>query len=104
MIETFDRGAVGAMPGASMAKIYIEVYQAYINGNRKKAVDVHSKLLPILNHIRQNVEMIIHFEKCILARRGIIASSYCRHPGFASDDEMDRLFEMYYEEIEELLD
>ena len=103
MLETFDRGAVGAMPGASMAKLYIDIYRAYMDGEREKAFELHNKLLPILNHIRQNVEMIIHFEKCIMQRRGIIKSAYCRHPGFASDPEMDKLFELYYNQVEQYL-
>lgn len=99
IIETYDRGAVGCMPGASMAKIYVDIDRAYREGNREKAVELHNRLLPMLNHIRQNVDMIIHFEKKILARRGIIASDHCRHPEYVSDMETDALFEMYYEQI-----
>ena len=51
----------------------------------------------------QNVEEIIHYEKLILHRRSVIASAYCRHPGFASDEEMDKLFEMYYKQVEKYL-
>lgn len=103
MIETFDRGAIGAMPGSSMAELYLEIYHAYKRGELARAVALHDQLLPILNHIRQNVEMIIHYEKIILARRHIISTSYCRHPGFDADEEMDRLFETYYEPIGEIL-
>lgn len=103
MIETFLRGAVGAMPGCSMSEIYIKIYRLYQEGKLKDAVSLHSKLLPILNHIRQNVEMIIAYEKKILFKRGIIGSDYCRTPGFRGDPVMDSLFEMYYQEIESLL-
>ncbi len=101
IIETYDRGAVGCMPGASMAKLYVAIDNAYRSGDRDKAVELHSKLLlPMINHIRQSPDMIIHFEKKILARRGIIASSFCRHPEFVSDAESDALFEMFYRQIE----
>lgn len=103
MIEAFDRGAVGAMPGCSLSEIYIKIYRAYTQGRRDEAVLLHNRLLPLLNHIRQNVEMIIHFEKKILAVRGIIESEYCRGPEFTSDEEMDRLFFMYYDQIKDLL-
>lgn len=96
MIEAFDRGATGVMPGASMAKLYVSIYNEYFSGNKAKAIELHNVLLPMLNHIRQDVDMIIHFEKEILARRGIIASSYCRHPEYVSDSETDALFEIYY--------
>ena len=100
MLETFDRGAVGAMPGNSMCELYLKVYHAYMAGDRGAAFEAHGKLLPILNHIRQNVEMIIHYEKRILWKRGIIESPCCRKPGFSGDEEMDRLFEQYYAAIE----
>ena len=96
MIETFDRGAVGAMPGCSMFDLYLDVYNRYFAGDRAGAVEAHNFLLPILNHIRQNVEEIIHFEKKILKRRGIIASDFCRRPTFATDDVFERLFDEYY--------
>lgn len=103
MIEAFDRGAVGVMPGASMAKLYVSIYNAYFSGDKEKAVALHNELLPMLNHIRQDVDMIIHFEKEILARRGIISTGYCRHPEYVSDAETDELFEMYYKNIEKYL-
>lgn len=99
-IECFDRGAVGAMPGCSMFDIYLKMYNEYLSGDRAAAADTHSMyILPILNHIRQNVEMIIAYEKRILFRRGIIASDYCRRPTFATDSYFDSLFDEHYERI-----
>ncbi len=97
-IECFDRGAIGAMPGASMCDLYRKIYDSYVSGDRKTAMTLHgSVLLPILNHIRQNVEMIIAYEKRILFRRGAIATDYCRKPTFATDEVFDRLFDEFYE-------
>ena len=96
MLETFDRGAVGAMPGCSMFDLYLDIYDKYFKGDRAGAIEAHNFILPILNHIRQNVEEIIYFEKKILKRRGIIATDVCRRPAFSSDDEFERLFEEYY--------
>lgn len=96
MIETFDRGAVGAMPGCSMYDLYLDVYDRYFAGDRAGAIAAHNALLPILNHIRQNVEEIIAFEKRILQRRGLIATDVCRAPGFSTDAAFERLFEEYY--------
>ena len=73
-IECSDRGAIGAMPGCSMYDVYLDIYNKYVSGDRAGAIEVHNKLLPMLNHIRQNVEQIISFEKRILKRRGIIQS------------------------------
>lgn len=103
IIETYDRGAVGCMPGASMARLYVAIDRAYRAGDKAKAVELHNVLLPMLNHIRQSVDMIIHFEKKMLARRGIISSGFCRNPDFVSDPETEALFEMYYEQIKEYI-
>lgn len=97
-IEGFDRGALGAMPGASMFDIYLDIYNKYVNGDREGAKTLHGTvLLPMLNHIRQNVEMIILYEKRILKKRGVIATDCCRMPSFTADSVYDAVFEEYYE-------
>lgn len=97
-IELFDRGSIGVMPGGSMFDLYLDIYNAYENNQRLKAMDLHGRvLLPILNHIRQNVEMIISYEKTIMARRGMIATDYCRLPTFTRDATFDALFDEFFE-------
>lgn len=99
LIECMDRGAVGAMPGCSMYDVYMDIYNNYVSGNREKAIELHNKLLPMLNHIRQNVEQIISFEKRILKRRGIITCDYCRKPSYDTDEYFDKLFDEFYNEM-----
>ncbi len=99
MIEALDRGAIGLMPGCSMYDVYIQAYNAYMAGNRTEAKRIHTAILEILNHIRQNVEMIICYEKRILQRRGIIETDVCRAPSFGTDQYFDRMFDEYYEMI-----
>ncbi len=101
LIECMDRGAIGAMPGCSMYDVYLDIYNHYADGDRETAIQLHNKLLPMLNHIRQNVEQIISFEKRILQRRGIIASDYCRKPSYDTDEYFDRLFDEFYKEMAE---
>ena len=97
-IECFDRGAIGAMPGGSMFDLYLQIYDKYVTGDRKGAMQLHgSVLLPFLNHIRQNVEMIITYEKRIMMRRGMIETDYCRKPTFATDPVFDSMFDEFYE-------
>ena len=99
LIEAMDRGAIGAMPGCSMYDVYLDIYNHYVNGDRAGAIELHNKILPMLNHIRQNVEQIISFEKRILKKRGIIESDYCRKPSYDTDEYFDKLFEEFYEEM-----
>ncbi|MCK9547653.1 MAG: dihydrodipicolinate synthase family protein [Sphaerochaeta sp.] len=99
-IEAFDRGAVGAMPGCSMYDFYLKMYREYESGDRSASLATHSNLLlPMLNHIRQDVEMIIYYEKRILQKRGIIATDYCRNPSFVNDGYHDRIFEELFDQI-----
>ena len=53
----------------------------------------------MLNHIRQDVEMIIAYEKRILHRRGVIASDRCRRPTFVADLHFDRIFDELFETL-----
>lgn len=100
MIETHARGAVGAMPGCSMFDLYIKVLN-HLNANElDKAIELHDVLLSILNHIRQNVEMIIAFEKNIFMRRGVIEHDSCRTPTYPIDDYDRQLFETLYKRTE----
>ncbi len=103
MIESFARGAVGVMPGASMFDVYLAIVEALRAGDEQRAFEVHGRLLAVLNQIRQDVEMIIAFEKHILQRRGIIASDYCRQPSHRPDVVERRMFECVYSQIEPLL-
>jgi dihydrodipicolinate synthase/N-acetylneuraminate lyase len=99
MLETFDRGAVGSMPGCSMYDVYLAIYEHYAAGNRAQAAALHAELLPMLNHIRQDVEMIIAYEKRILKRRGLIEHDVCRTPTFAGDTYFDQIFDELYERL-----
>lgn len=99
MIEGFRRGAAGVMPGPSMPDVYRKIWDALIAGDVAEARRVHDKLNALLNHIRQNVEMIIHYEKEILRRRGFIACARCRRPGYANDAVSDALFEELFSAI-----
>lgn len=96
MIEGFRRGAYGVMPGPSMPDIYRKIWDALLAGDDAEAQRVHDKLNSLLNHIRQNVEMIIYFEKRILKKRGLVKSDFCRTPAFVSDPVYDKLFEELY--------
>jgi len=100
LIETFARGAVGLMPGCSMTDLYAKILDAMASEDRSTELDLHGVLLALLNHIRQDVEMIIRFEKHILVRRGIIASDYCRQPAYEPDAPAWSLFESLFARLE----
>ena len=80
MFDLLERGAMGHMPGSSMARPYVDIYQAYVNGKKEKAFDMFNQFLPVLNLVTQSAETFVQFEKTILKARGVIKSDHCREP------------------------
>jgi 4-hydroxy-tetrahydrodipicolinate synthase len=101
MIESFDRGAVGVIPGCSLFDVYLEIYDRYRTGDREGALALHDSLVPFLNHARQEPPMLVHYEKTILVRRGVIDTATCRPPAFHPDDVYDDHFEYHYDRMRE---
>ena len=103
LLEGLERGATGVMPGASMSDVYIDIIDLFRAQEFAEARRVHTRLLGVLNVIRQNVEQIIRCEKMILVKRGLIASSYCRKPTFTLDAVYQQEFDTYVQEAADLI-
>jgi len=100
MLEALDRGAVGVIPGASISEHYLEVWERYRAGDREGAHEKHAALLPLINHVVQDIEGFIHYEKRMLAAKDLIDSTQAREPAFTPDEHFDRLFEEYFDALE----
>lgn len=103
MIEAFDRGATGVIPGSSLFDIYLKIYREYHAGAREQARALHDRLVPFLNHVRQEPPMLVHYEKKILKQRGIIDNQTCRSPAFEPDEVYDDLFEYHYDGLADMM-
>ncbi len=99
MIDALLRGAVGVMPGSSLVDVYTKIYNHYILNEIEAAVELHGKLVPLINYIFQSIEMIIKWEKVILKRRHIISTDYCRTPNYEPDQYENNLFEILYSNL-----
>lgn len=99
MIEALDRGAIGVIPGASISDHYLEVWERYTSGDREGAHEKHAELLPLINHIVQDIEGFIHYEKRMLVAKDLIDSIYPRAPSFTPDEHFDRLFKEYFDAL-----
>jgi hypothetical protein len=49
MLESFDRGAVGVVPGSSMFDVYLQIYDRYHDGDREGILAFHNRPVPFLN-------------------------------------------------------
>lgn len=101
LIEGLDRGGVGVMPGPSLSNIYSLIMKLYYDGKRESAIVLHRELVYFLNHIRQNVEMIIMCEKMILQRREILGKPGIRRPAYQLDSVDMAIFDELYLRLEE---
>lgn len=90
MLQMLAAGGKGVMPGCSFSEVYVQIYRAWREGRIAQAEALHQRLLPWITRWMSHCEYIIQVEKTILQRRGIIASDYCRHPGWALSPEDHR--------------
>lgn len=98
-VEALERGATGVVPGGSLHECYLEIYNHHRAGELERAIERHTELLGLIEHIGQTIEMFIHYEKRMQADRGFIADPRPRSPGFIPDRYDDRLFERLYEPL-----
>jgi dihydrodipicolinate synthase/N-acetylneuraminate lyase len=95
LYDSLERGATGLMPGVSMLRPYLDIYEAFASGRKAEAFSMFNKFLPVLNAISQSAEMFVKFEKMILKARGIIKSDYCRRPYYTPGPGYERLLDQY---------
>jgi 2-keto-3-deoxy-L-arabinonate dehydratase len=91
MLEMLAAGGKGVMPGCSFSEVYVQIYRLWQAEKQHEAQELHGKLLPWIRRWMTHCEYIIQVEKTILHKRGIIATDYCRHPGWtltAEDHQM----------------
>lgn len=82
MLKMLDAGGKGVMPGCSFTEVYVQIYRHWQAGEYQQAESLHKRLLPYIQRWMSHCEYIIQAEKTLLMERGIIATDYCRHPGW----------------------
>lgn len=101
--DAIRRGAVGVQPGCSCTEVYVEIWRRFAAGDDAGGDDLHRRLLPYISYWMLDIELIIAAEKLISARRGLIASAYCRAPGRRLDAEEVAMVDRFLAEFAELL-
>lgn len=84
LIEEYDRGARGQMPGSDMTAELVSVWRLLETGERDAAWDVFTRILPLLRFELQP-GMGVSAMKNNLVARGVIRSAAVRHPTAALD-------------------
>lgn len=86
MLQMLEAGGKGVMPGCSFTEVYVQIYRYWLAGEKDQASQLHQRLLPFIQRWMSHCEYIIQAEKTVLLERGIIASDYCRQPGWRLED------------------
>jgi 4-hydroxy-tetrahydrodipicolinate synthase len=88
LVDGLERGAVGVQPSSGVADYYPHILRAFDDGDLEGAYTLHADLLPLINLLMQEIELLNRMEKIILKERGIIAHDYCRAASYEPDDLM----------------
>jgi 2-keto-3-deoxy-L-arabinonate dehydratase len=100
MLQMLNAGGKGVMPGCSFTEVYVRIYRHWQNGEHQQAEALHQSLLPFIQRWMSHCEYIIQVEKTLLMRRGIIATDYCRRPGWLLTPEDDRLIHSFMSQFQ----
>jgi 4-hydroxy-tetrahydrodipicolinate synthase len=84
LIEEYDRGARGIMPGSDMARVYVEIWNRLEAGDRHAAWQVFSKALPLIRFELQP-GLGVSAMKHNLVAQGVIRSARVRNPTSSLD-------------------
>lgn len=101
--DAVDRGAIGVQPGSAFVEIYVEMWARFDQGARPEAHAIYRRLLPYVVYWMQNLELSIAAHKTILARRGLINSTYCRDPSWLLDARELMQIDEFFQEFSDIL-
>lgn len=98
--EHLVRDCCGLMPGCSVVELFVEIFNEFKQGNRKKAFELYKELLPLLILQGQAAELFIACEKEMLRARGVIEHPGSRRPWIKLDDTIRDLLMENLERLE----
>jgi dihydrodipicolinate synthase/N-acetylneuraminate lyase len=78
MLELFEAGIIGIMPGLAVADVLRFVWNLLRQGDQDGAYSAFIGVLPQINYSLQNVEFFPHAEKALLVARGVLPKAFVR--------------------------
>jgi dihydrodipicolinate synthase/N-acetylneuraminate lyase len=103
LVESYQRGVVGTMPGADVCWAVCALWAALSSGHLDRAYEIHARLVALAS-IPTSIDAFVAVEKHLLVKQGVIASATRREPvGFVLDAEttrhVDRLLDRLLEVV-----
>ena len=98
LVDSYQRGVVGTIPGADLVRAIVPLWQALESGDLDKASTIHGPLSSFIT-LQNTLDSFLAVEKHLLVRQGVFKNEIVRGPcGYALDDEtrieVDRLFDL----------
>jgi 4-hydroxy-tetrahydrodipicolinate synthase len=98
LLDSFQRGIVGTMPGADLIDAIVALWRALQARDTSAANRIWLPLAALVS-LQHNLDAFLAIEKYLLVKQGVFSNAIVRGPvGFALDEptrrEVDRLFEL----------
>ncbi|MDF1740575.1 MAG: dihydrodipicolinate synthase family protein [Verrucomicrobiales bacterium] len=101
LVDSYQRGISGTMPGADLIRGIVPLWKALEKGDMKRASWIHGPLSSLIS-LQTSLDGFLAVEKHLLVRQGIFTNEVVRGPrSFVIDgetrNEVDRLFDLMIE-------
>ncbi|MEX0679409.1 MAG: dihydrodipicolinate synthase family protein [Pirellulales bacterium] len=105
LIDSFQRGIVGTMPGADLVDGIVALWHALRSGDQQTAYRIWLPLAALVS-LEHSLDAFLAIEKYLLVRQGVFVNTIARGPvGYTLDEptrrEVDRLFDLLSEAVEQ---
>ena len=103
LIDTFQRGLVGTMPGADLTWVLVALWKALTEGDWKRVDQIAGPLANLIS-LEFSLDAYLAIEKYLLVKQGIFTNALVREPvGYHMDAQtkvnVDRLFTVLQERV-----
>jgi 4-hydroxy-tetrahydrodipicolinate synthase len=103
LVDSFQRGIVGTMPGADLVDGIVALWRALSSGDEAAAYRIWLPLAALVS-LQHSLDAFLAIEKYLLVKQGIFTNAMVRGPvGYALDEptrrQVDRLFELVKEAV-----
>lgn len=99
IIEQYQIGVRGVMPGCSFTELYVAEYNAFLAGDIQKANEIHALYAKYLPTWMSSPESMMAIEKEIFVRRGLFKNGKCRRPAHMVTEKQFEELECFLEEV-----
>jgi dihydrodipicolinate synthase/N-acetylneuraminate lyase len=99
MLAEMNQGSDGTMPAAGFTDVYVQIWDAWQAGDRKKARDIFMRLLPLINL----AELVDEGYQPVMHRRGVFKTAVSRLPHVSVSPEVQAEIDAAYEDVKPYL-